>query len=238
MGNFYFKRLLTNTLVISVYQIVAGFPAPIILALLINEMRNQRYKKFVQTVTYAPYFLSIVVLVGMLNVFLSPSTGIVNNILVTLGKEEIRFMTDPRWFRHLYVWSEVWQTAGWGSIIYIAALSSIDPSLYEAASIDGASKLQQMWHISLASIVPTIIILLILRMGQVMNVGFEKAFLMQNDLNMSTGDVISTYVYREGLLRAQFSYSAAVGLFNSVINLVLLLAVNFISKKTTETGLF
>ncbi|HML49636.1 MAG TPA: ABC transporter permease subunit, partial [Clostridia bacterium] len=190
------------------------------------------------TVTYAPHFISTVVLVGMVNIFLSPSYGIVNFARGFLGMQRHAFMTDPSAFKHIYVWSGVWQNAGWGAIIYLAALSAVAPELHEAAVIDGANRLQRVFHINVPAIVPTMIILIILNAGGIMNVGFEKVFLMQNDLNLEASDVISTYIYRRGLLDANFSFSTAVGLFNNIINFALLVIVNAISRRFGETSLF
>lgn len=233
----YASRLIWNTLSLSLYSLIAGFPMPIILALAFNEIKDGKYKKFVQTVTYAPNFISIVVIVGMVITFLSPSTGIINHALELFGIEAQHFMEDPKWFRHIYVLSGIWQTTGWGTIIYLAALSGIDNQLHEAAMIDGASRLQRLWYINIPVLVPTMTIILIMNFGNVMSVGFEKAFLMQNALNMQTSDIIATFTYRTGLLEGQYSYSAAIGLFNSVINLILLLSVNKISSKYSDTSL-
>jgi len=237
-SSFYFSRLILNTLGISLYSLVLGFPAPILLALMMNELRSERFKKVVQTVTYAPHFLSTVVVVSILIALLSPRSGIINQILKSLGKEPIYFMAEPAWFKTLYVFSSIWQNTGWNSIIYMAALAGVDVEIYEAAMVDGASKFKRLVHITLPYLIPTAVTLLILNAGNIMNVGFEKVFLMQNDRNISASDVISTYVYRSGLLGAQFSFSSAVGLFNSVINFILLIAVNKISKKLTETSLW
>ncbi|KKO54327.1 sugar ABC transporter permease [Paenibacillus sp. DMB20] len=237
-NSFYFERLLTNTVLISLYTLALSFPIPILLALMLNEVKAERFKKIVQTITYAPHFLSVVVVVGMLFIFLNPSTGIINHLIVAFGGERITFMTSPGWFKTLYVLSDVWQTMGWSSIIYLAALSGVDQQLHEAATIDGANKIQRIWHINLPTIAPTIVILLILNLGSVMSVGFEKVFLMQNSLNMSSSDIISTYVYRTGILDAQYSFSAAVGLFNSVVNFALLILVNYIARRVNETSLW
>ena len=237
-NSFNFWDILRNTITISFYQLIAGFPIPILLALVLNEMRNAKFKKLLQTVTYAPHFLSTVVLVGMLTAFLNPSTGLVNRVIEMLGGEEINFMAEESWFSSLYVWSGVWQNAGWGTIIYMASLSSIDVQLYEAATIDGASRFKKLLHVTLPSIVPTAVTMLILDCGRIMNIGFEKAFLMQNDLNINRSEVISTYVYQVGITQAQYSYSTAVDLFNAVINVILLLVVNKISKKLTQTSLW
>lgn len=236
--SYYFWRLIKNTLGISLYELAIGFPIPLLLALLINEVGNGRFKRIVQTVTYAPHFLSTVVMVGLIMMFLSPQYGIVNHMIAFFGGTPISFMTEPKWFKTIYVFSGVWQGMGWSSIIYLAALAGIDPSLHEAARVDGASRLRRMWHINLPGIMPTVVILLILNVGRIMGVGFEKIYLMQNNLNIESSDVISTYVYTRGIVGAQYSFSAAVGLFNSVINLVLLVLVNKIAKKVNETSLW
>lgn len=236
--SYYFWRLIKNTVGISLYELAVGFPAPLILALMINEVRHKTFRRFVQTVTYAPHFLSTVVLVGMVLMFLSPQKGIVNHIIAFFGGHSISFMTEPAWFKTIYVFSGVWQSAGWGSIIYLAALAGIDPGLHEAAIIDGASRLRRIWHINLPGILPTIVILLILNLGNVMSVGFEKVYLMQNSLNKESSDVIATYVYQSGILGAQYSFSAAIGLFNSVVNFALLVGVNYIARKVNDTSLW
>ncbi len=236
--SYHFWPLIRNTVGISVYQLAVGFPIPIIFALMLNEVKNEKFKKSVQTITYAPHFLSTVVLVGMMTAMLSPKNGIVNEFIKLLGKEPIYFMAEANWFKTVYVWSGIWQNTGWNSIIYMAALAGIDPQLYEAAIVDGASKWQRMWNITIPGILPTAITLLILNTGRIMNVGFEKVFLMQNGLNLTSSEVISTYVYKAGLIGAEYSFSAAVGLFNSIINFILLITVNKISRKTTETSLW
>lgn len=233
-----FWTVLRNTLVLAFYQLAASFPIPIILALMMNQARTKWFKKTVQTITYAPHFISIVVLVGMMSVLLSPRAGIVNQLIRALGGETVFFMGRAQYFRHLYVWSGVWQTTGWSSIVYLAALSTISPDLHEAAIVDGASKLQRIWHIDLPGILPTAVVLLILNAGNVMRLGFEKAFLMQSALNLEVSEIIQTYVYKLGLLNAQFSLSAAVGLFNNVINLTLLLMVNYVARKVGQTSLW
>ena len=233
-----FGTLMTNTVKLSVYSLVLGFPFPIILALLLNECRSQRLKKAVQTLTYAPYFISTVVIVSMLAMFLSPSTGIINKMIVFFGGTACDFMGSAKAFRSVYVISGIWQGVGWSSIIYIAALAGIAPELHEAAEIDGANRMQRIWHINLPGILPTIMIVLIMNFGSIMSVGFEKAYLMQNSLNQSTSEIISTYVYKIGIQKAQYSYTTAIGLFNAVINLVLLVIVNHISKKASEISLF
>jgi putative aldouronate transport system permease protein len=236
--SYYFWRLMKNTLGIGIYQLVVGFPIPILLALMLNEVRSKKFSRFVQTVTYAPHFLSTVVMVGLIMIFLSPETGLLNRVVTMFRGEPIPFMTDPAWFKTVYVLSGVWQQMGWSSIIYLAALAGIDPQLHEAARVDGASRWQRIWHVNLPGIMPTIIILLILQVGSIVGVGFEKVFLMQNPLNMSASDVISTNVYRSGIIGAQYSYSAAVGLFNSVINFIMLVTVNRIARKVNETSLW
>jgi putative aldouronate transport system permease protein len=237
-SNFQIKRLVLNTLGISVYSLAAGFPIPIILAILVNECTHKGLKKTVQMVTFAPYFISTVVMVSMILMFLGVYGGPINTFLAYMGRERIDFMGKPELFKSIYVWTGVWQGAGYSSVIYIAALSGIDPALYEAAIIDGANKFQRIIHIDIPGIMPTIIILLILSFGGLMSVGFEKIYLMQNQLNMGTSDVISTYVYRMGLENAQYSFSTAVGLFNSVINTVLLVIVNQIARRVSETSLW
>lgn len=233
-SGYYFEQLVGNTITISLYTLIVGFPAPIILALLLNEVRSSGFRRVVQTVTYAPHFISMVVMCGMIFLFLSPQSGIINVLIKALGGEPVYFMGKPEYFKTIYVLSDVWQSAGWGSVIYMAALSGIDPQIHEAAKIDGAGRLRRIWHINLPGILPTIIILLIMNCGSIMSVGFEKIFLLQNDLNKSASDVISTFVYRQGLLLSDYSFSTAVGLFNSVINFVLLVAVNWIASKAAD----
>ncbi len=235
---YHFWRLIGNTLGISAYELILGFPAPIILALLLNEVRHKRFKRTVQMVSYAPHFISTVVMVGILSVFLSPNTGLVNQLLKGFGLDPVHFLSKPEWFKTTYVFSGIWQSMGWGSVIYFAALSGIDPQLHEAAIVDGATKVQRIYHIDIPGIMPTAIILLILNVGRIMSVGFEKVFLMQNPLNMRSSDVISTYVYRVGLLGAEYSFASAVGLFNAVINFTILITVNWIAKRVSETSLW
>lgn len=234
----YFGRLIRNTLLINIYDLAVGFPAPIILALMINEVRNKYFRRTVQTIVYLPHFISTVVVVGMINSFLSPRNGIINIILGFFGIEPIHFLQEPGWFRTIYVWSGVWQGAGWGAIVYLAALTSIDPQLYEAAIVDGASRWKRLIHITIPGIVPTIIIMLILRMGSMLSVGYEKIILMYNPMTYETADVISTYVYRRGIQGAEYSFSTAVGLFNSVINFAMLVTFNAISRKVSEISLW
>lgn len=233
-----FPRLISNTITISLYSLIAGFPIPIILALALNECTSAKFKKMVQMITYAPHFISTVVMVGIILLILSPSSGIINQFVQLFGGEPIDFMAKPEWFKSIYVWSGVWQGMGYSSIIYIAALAGIDPTLHEAAIVDGASRWQRIWHVNIPGILPTVTILLIMNFGSIMSVGYEKILLMQNSLNMEKSDVISTFVYRMGLQSAQYSFSAAVGLFNSIINFILLVIVNMIAKKLGETSLW
>lgn len=230
--------LIKNTLILGIYQLIAGFPLPIILALLLNHVRSKRFKSVVQTVTYAPYFISVVVLVGMINIILSPRSGFVNYIIQMFGAEPRLFMGEPAAYKHIYVWSGVWQSMGWNSIIYMAALSAVSPELYEACDVDGANRLQKIIHVDIPSILPTAAILFIMNSGSIMGIGFEKAYLMQNALTEQTQEIISTYVYKVGLIQNQYSYSTAIGLFNSGVNIIMLIIVNGISKKLTETGLW
>ncbi len=235
-----FPKLMKNTIAISVYSLLAGFPLPILLALGLNACSAPRFKKTVQTITYAPHFISTVIVVGMINLFFSPSTGVFTIMLQKLGLIEgnLNVLLSEGSFRHLYVWSGVWCSVGWNSIVYLSALSGVDPALHEAAIVDGANKLQRCRHIDLPCIVPTIVMLLILSMGNIMGVGFQKAYLMQNSMNLNVSEVLSTYVYKQGMQKVQYSYSAAIGLFNSAINFVLLIAVNAISRKLSETSLW
>jgi putative aldouronate transport system permease protein len=233
-----FLSILKNTLVLSFYSIMAGFPFPIILALSYNELTNQRLKKSIQTIAFAPFFISTVVIVGILFQIFSYRYGVVNSIINILGFGSVNFLGETSFFCHAYVWSGIWQSAGYNSIIYIAALSAIDVALYEAALIDGASKFQKMWYIDLPGIMPTIVITLILSTGNILNVGFEKIFLMQNPLNYGASEVISTYVYKTGIKQAQFSFATAVGLFNSIVNCIVLLLVNWFASRIGETSLF
>jgi putative aldouronate transport system permease protein len=234
----HFTMVVSNTLILSVYTMAVNFPLPIILALMINELKDTPFRKGIQTTLYAPHFISTVVLVGMINVMFSPSMGIVNTFLDLLGFERIHLLMIPESFRHVFVWSEVWQRLGWSSIIYVAALSGVDPQLHEAATIDGASRLQRVWHINLPTIKPTIVILFILAMGGLMTVGFDKVFLMQNPLNLRYSQVIATFVYERGLLNRNFSYASAVGLFNNTINIAMVFLANYISRKVTDSSLF
>lgn len=231
-------RIIMNTLRLGLYSLIAGFPIPILLAIAINEVRNQKFKKSVQLITYAPYFISLVVLVGMMMRIMDLRTGILNHLIVALGGKPINFFGSKDIFPHLYVWSGIWQISGYASIIYIAALSGVNPELQEAAIIDGASRLQRIWNVDLPSIRPTIVMMLIFNVGQIMNIGFEKAYLMKNSVNQANAEIISTFVYEIGLKNGDFSFSTAVGLFNSVISLILFIIVNEISKRLTDTGVW
>lgn len=235
--SYYFWRLLKNTIILNLYGLLL-FPIPIIFALMLNELRNGAYKKWTQTLTYAPHFISVVVIVGMLVAFLDPITGIVNHALVAMGGKPIDFLTSPGWFRHIFVWSGQWQSLGWGTIIYLAALAGVNPELHEAARVDGATRMQRILNINIPSILPTIIVLFILNIGSFMAIGFEKVLLLQNSLNSSTSDVIQTFVYQTGLLEGQYSFASAIGLFESAINIVLLVTVNHIARKTSENSLW
>lgn len=233
--SYYFGRLLKNTLALSLYNLML-FPLPVIFALMLNELKNEKFKKLNQTLTYAPYFISIVVVVGMMMILLDSQTGLVNHILKAFGVNTQNFLTDPKWFRHVYVWSGQWQGLGWGTIVYLAALSGVNPELHEAAKIDGASRMQRIWHINIPSILPTIIILFILSLGSFMSTGFEKVLLLSNSLNSATSDIIQKYVYQIGLIDGQYSFAAAIGLFESMINVTLILGANYITKKFSSSG--
>lgn len=236
-NSYQFWPTIKNTLVISIYTIAVTFPLPIALALMCNQMRALRFKKFFQVSTYLPHFISTVVMCGMVILFLSPSTGIIANLLSYVGITLPNLMGKANAFSSIYVWTEVWQHIGWDSILYIAALSAVDPSLYEAATMDGASKWQKLSYIDLPMLMPTATIMFILRMGNMMGVGFEKVYLLQNNLNVTSSEVISTYVYKMGLVSSQYSLSSAIGLFNNAINLMLLLSVNALAKKMNDTSL-
>ncbi|MBS5026842.1 MAG: sugar ABC transporter permease [Clostridiales bacterium] len=235
--SYQFKDLLWNTLSLSLYSLIAGFPMPIIFALLLNYITNVKLKKVVQMVTYAPHFISTVVYCGMILIFLS-SDGVINQLLKLIGIDSVAFLTNPSNFRHIYVWSGVLQNIGWGSIMYISVLTSVDPTLHEAATVDGATRFQRLLHIDLPAIVPTMVIMLIMRAGEIMDLGFEKAFLLQNNINLDYSEIIATYVYKIGIQGGQFSYSSAIGLFNNVINMVLLVVVNKIAKKVSDVSLW
>lgn len=227
-----FERMIKNTVLLSLYSLLWSFPIPIILALAINQLRFKRYKRVVQTVLYAPHFISIMVVCGMIRIFLSPSGGLINLLLGT----KIDFLAESDAFRTIYIASGIWQEAGWGTIIYLATLSTVDQGLYEAAKIDGASMFQRILHIDLPTLVPMIVLQLIMSAGSLMNVGFEKVMLLQTDLNKATSDVIAVYVYEQGIVNAKYSYSTAVSLFNTAINIVLLIIVNKIAKKAADVS--
>lgn len=231
------ELVIKNTLLLGLYSIAAGYPIPILLGLLINQMRPGKFRRVYQTVTYIPHFISTVVLVGMLNIMLSPSSGLVGAIYKLFGAQAPNLLASPGLFPSLYVWSDVWQNAGWDAIVYLAALASVDPNLYEAATVDGAGKRQKMLYIDLPMLLPMSCVMLILRAGGIMNVSFEKAYLMQNDLNLSVSEMISTYVYKLGIINSQYSLSAAVNLFNTLVNLALLLLVNQITRHLGDTSI-
>lgn len=233
----YFKRVVRNTLLINLYNLIFGFPAPIILALLLNEIRCRRFKNMVQTITYMPHFISLIIITGMLKDFCA-SNGLFNDVVAFFGGARASLLQNPRLYRTIYVGSGIWSGIGWGSIIYLAALAGVDSQLYEAAAIDGAGKWKQMVHVTLPSIAPTIITMFILRVGHLMSMGYEKTLLLYNDATYEVADVIATYSYRMGLGDQQWSYAAAIGLFNSVINIILLLITNRLSKKLSETSLW
>ncbi|MFC0026802.1 ABC transporter permease [Neobacillus cucumis] len=235
--SYQFWDLIKNSLGLSIFQLIIGFPMPIIIALLLNQMIHEKYKRFVQTVIYAPHFISIVVLAGMMFVFFSDK-GLINSVVTLFGGKAIMFMSEPSWFKPLYIGSGVWQETGWACIVYLAALAGVSPEIHEAATMDGANKWQRILHVDIPAIMPTAIILLILSVGNLMNIGFEKAYLMQTPLNQPAAEIIPTYVYKVGLQQAEYSFGAAVGLFNSVINLILLFIVNKTAKKLSGSGLW
>ena len=234
----HFFRVVTNTITLNVYMLIFVFPLPIVFALLLNELRGQVFKRTVQTVSYLPNFISMPAIIGMMIMFVSPTHGFINQIIEFFGGSAIHFMARPEWFRPLFIISEVWTTLGWSAIIYIAALAGVNPELYESAVLDGASRVKMMRHISIPSIAPTIIILFLLNVGTIMSLGHEKALLMQNSLNMATGDIISTFVFRHGIIMPQHSFATAVSVFNSAINIVVLMTANQISRRISETSLW
>ena len=237
-NSLFFWPLLRNTLFLSLSNLAWTFPMPIIFALLQYEVKFKRFRTSVQSISYFPHFISVVIICGLIRTFTAQSSGIINELIATLGGDRINFMMDPRWFRTLYVSSSVWQSIGWGSIIYYATLTSIDTTLFEAADIDGASRPQKIWHISLPSLRPTITILLLLNLGNMMNIGFEKVLLLYSPPVYEVADIISTYVFRTGIVTQQFSFAAAVGLFNSVIGIILITTFNAISRRFNETSLW
>lgn len=225
-----FFTILKNSLIISFYQVIFGFPAPIVLAIMLNEVRNLFFKRLSQTVLYLPHFISWVVISGIIINFLSPSTGWVNRLIVDFGGEPIQFLLKPEYFRTILISAEIWKELGWGTIIYLAALTSVDPTLYESATIDGANRIQKIWHISLPSISTTIVIILVLRIGHILDIGFEQIFLLYNPTTYGVADVFETYTYRVGLLEGRLSFTAAVGLFKSVVGLVMIIFANRIAR--------
>ncbi len=237
-NSYQFVNTVRNTLTISLYTLVAGFPIPILLAMGINQMQARKFKRFFQTVIYLPHFISTVVMVGLLLIWLSPSSGLIGTLYGLFGAEAPNIMGDKNAFASIYVWSDVWQHMGWNSIIYIAALAAVDPTLYEAATVDGASRLQKIRYIDFPMILPTAVILLIMNAGQVMNLGFEKVYMMQNNLNLANSEVISTYVYKIGITHTQYSYSTAINLFNTMVNVTLLVIVNQVSARLSENSLW
>lgn len=239
-SSYYAERQIVNTIVLSFGTLFISFPMPVILALLLNEVRNSKVKRVIQTVTYAPHFLSLVVVVGLVSSLTNINYGLINTLLKQMNviDTSINFMTQASWFRPLYIISSIWQETGWNAVIYMAALAAVDVQLYEAAKVDGAGRLRRIWHVTLPCIAPTMITMLILNAGKVMNIGYEKVLLMQNDLNKATSDVITTYVYSQGILKGQYSYATAVNLFNSVVNTVLVVVVNAISRKVSDTSLW
>lgn len=237
-ASYFFVEILVNTLRLSLYSLLVSVPLPIILALLFNELNRKWFKSTVQTISYIPNFISVVVVIGMVQFFFSTQDGMINMLLETFGFSAIDFLGSPKWFPHIYVWSGVWQSVGWGTLIYTAAMSGISPDQYEAAYLDGASRLQCIKNITIPSIMPTIIISTILATGSILSVGFEKTFLLQNASNFATSEVLSTYTYKMGIINGEYSFSAAVGLFNNVINFIVLFAVNKIAQKTNESSLW
>jgi putative aldouronate transport system permease protein len=231
-------QLIMNTLILSFYSLAAGFPFPIILALLLNAFKHEKYGKTIQMVTYAPNFISTVVMCGMILLFLSPRIGIINRVIELFGGNSINLIGMKNAWRHIFVWSGVWQGMGFGSVIYLAALSGVSMELHEAAIVDGATKFQRILYIDLPSILPVAVMLLILSFGGVLSVGFEKAYALQNDLNLSVSEIISTYVYKVGIISSDMSYSSAIGLFNSMVNAVLLISVNQVSRKLSDNALW
>lgn len=232
-----FETVVPNTIILSLYSLIIGVFPPVVLAICLNYIPSVKYKKLVQNVTYAPHFISLVVMVSMITMFFSTDNGLVNNVIEAFGGKEIFFLGDAGTFRHLYVWSGVWQNVGWGSIIYLANLTNVSPELHEVAKVDGATIWQRIKYIDWHAIKPVMVTLFILNTGKIMSLGFDKAYLMQNNFNLQTSELISTYVYKMGLLNADYSYSTAVGLFNTIINLILVLTTNAISKKVNETGI-
>lgn len=237
-NSFFFWKLLRNTALLGFYSVIFGFPVPILFALLLNEMKNKIFKRSVQSLSYLPHFISTVIIIGMVVTFLQPGSGVLWKIINFFTPTTVTVLADPQWFRPIYILSDIWQTFGWNSIMFLAALSSVDPQLYESSRMDGANRWQQVWAITFPSILPTVLTLLILRMGSIIDVGFEKAYLLGNPATWETSDVIATYIYRTGVLNQQFSFSTAVGFFNSLINILFLVVANQLSKKFNETSLW
>ncbi len=236
--SYQFPITIKNTLILSLYGLLVGTPLPVALALMCNQMRTKMFKKVFQVITYLPHFISTMVMCGIILIILSPSNGLIANIFQLLGHEAPNLMGSAGAFKHVYVWSDVWQHLGWNSIIYLAALSSIDPTYYEAAIMDGATTMQKIRYIDLPLITPTIVVLLVMSAGNILSVGFEKVFLLQNTLNITSSEIISTYVYKMGLQSSQYSLSTAIGLFNTIVNVIVLLIINYIAKKKTDASLF
>ena len=232
------KTIIANTIVLSVENLLFSFPIPVIFALLLNSVENRRLRKVIQTISYAPYFVSVVVIVSIMNVILAPGTGFINKFIQSLGFSPKLFTSMPQYFRPLYIVSGIWQSMGFNAIIYLSALTGISPEYHEAAKIDGASKLQRLFYIDFQLILPTIIIMFIMAVGKLMTLGYEKAYLMQSGMNLATSEIISTYVYKTGLMNAQYSFATAVGLFNSIVNFILLLGTNLICKRFANISLF
>lgn len=237
-ASYFFLEIIVNTLLLSLYSLLVSVPLPIILALLFNELNRKWFKSTAQTISYIPNFISVVVVIGMVQFFFSSQDGMINMLLNTFGFPSIDFLGSPKWFPHIYVWSGVWQGVGWGTLIYTAAMSGISPDQYEAAYLDGASRLQCIRHITIPSIMPTIVISTILATGSILSVGFEKTFLLQNAANLASSEVLSTYTYKMGIINGEYSFSAAVGLFNNVINFIVLFIVNKLAQKTNESSLW
>ena len=233
-----FRMVVGNTLILNLYNLLAGFPVPILLALMIHSVGSKRYRRVVQTATYLPHFISVVVLVGMMSCMFSLNSGWVNGIITSLGGQPVHLMGEAKYFRHVYVWSGVWQEMGWNSIIYLAALTGIDPGLHEAAMIDGAGKLRRIWYVDLPGILPTIAIMLILKFGRMMSLGFDKIYIMQNSMNIDVSEVLATYIYKQGIISFRYSYSTAIGLFNNAVNFILLTVVNKLSGWLSGSSLW
>lgn len=236
--SYQFPITIKNTLILSLYSIVVGFPLPILLALMCNQMKTKMFKKVFQVITYLPHFISTMVMCGLILIILSPSNGLIANLLGMFGVEMPNVMANSSAFKHVYVWSDIWQHLGWDSIIYLAALSSVDPTYYEAATVDGATTLQKIKYIDLPMLIPTATVLLVMRAGSILGIGFEKVYLLQNTQNIMASEIISTYVYKMGLQNSQYSLSTAIGLFNTVVNVIVLLLINYFAKKTTDNSLF